>query len=175
MQLRRKNTKKVHCWVCQQAGFWVWPIENERMAAMVAVPVFTYPIMLHHSVPSLTHPIKQKQNLWLFVLCTYGFLGFLYVCLGIVPPLWLESQTLETISLNWVSSQPHQRKLISRYPVAMLCIYLYIWLSSTCRLSILHALRHNNYTIITLLVQLVVSTELVKNTVSYSMQHHMYG
>jgi len=90
---------------------------------LVAVPVFTYPIMLHHSVPSLTHPIKQKQNLWLFVLCTYGFLGFLYVCLGVVPPLWLKSYTQETISLNWVSSQPLQRKL-NRYPVAMLCLYI---------------------------------------------------
>ena len=78
---------------------------------LVAVPVFTYPIMLQHSVPSLTHPIKQKQHLWVFIFCTYAFLGFLYVCLGIVPPLWLKSTTQETITLNWVSSRLLKRKL----------------------------------------------------------------
>ena len=70
---------------------------------LIAIPVATYPFMLQHSVPSFTHPIKQKQHLWVFILSTFAFLGFLYLCLGIVPPLWLKFTTLETVTLNWVS------------------------------------------------------------------------
>jgi len=69
-----------------------------------AIPVVSYPFIFQHGVPSFTHPLKQKQRLWLFILCTHGFLGFLFLCLGIVPPLWLRSTTQETITLNWVSS-----------------------------------------------------------------------
>ena len=69
-----------------------------------AIPVVSYPFLFQHGVPSFTHPLKQKQRLWPFILCTHGFLGFLFLCLGIVPPLWLRSTTLEAITLNWVSS-----------------------------------------------------------------------
>jgi len=82
----------------------VLPNSSEWRELLVAIPVVSYPFIFQHSVPSFTHPLQQKQRLWLFILCTYGFLGFLFLCLGIVPPLWLRSTTQETITLNWVST-----------------------------------------------------------------------
>ena len=70
---------------------------------LVGVPLFTYPFLLHHSVPSLTNPIKQKQYLWQFILCTYGFLGICFLSLGVIVPLWFKAKTQETVTLNWVS------------------------------------------------------------------------
>ena len=82
----------------------VLPKQFEWRVWLVAIPVVSYPFQFQHGVPSFTHPLKQKQRLWLFILCTHSFLGFLFLCLGVVPPLWLRSTTQETITLNWVSS-----------------------------------------------------------------------
>ena len=70
---------------------------------LVAIPVCTWPFLLHQSIPSFTHPIKQKQHLWHFLLWTFVFVVIVLVVLGIVPPLWFSAETQETVSLNWVS------------------------------------------------------------------------
>ena len=70
---------------------------------LVAIPVLTYPFLLHHSIPSFTHPIGKKKYLWQFILCTYIFLAVLFLCLGVVVPLWFRAETQETVALNWVS------------------------------------------------------------------------
>lgn len=70
---------------------------------LVAIPVCTWPFLVHQSIPSFTHPIKQKQYLWHFCLCTFGFVVLILVILGVVPPLWFSAKTQETVSLNWVS------------------------------------------------------------------------
>ena len=70
---------------------------------LVAIPVLTYSLMLQHSVPSLTHPIGKKKYLWHFILCTYGFLGLCFLCLGVVVPLWFRAETQESVVFNWVS------------------------------------------------------------------------
>lgn len=69
---------------------------------LVVIPVCTWPFMLQYSIPSFTNPIRQKQYLWHFILCTYGFVVFLLVIMGSVPPLWFSAETQETV-LNWVS------------------------------------------------------------------------
>ena len=70
---------------------------------LVAIPVLTYPFLLHHSIPSFTHPIGKKKHLWQFILCTYIFLGACFLCLGVVVPLWFRAETQESVFLNWVS------------------------------------------------------------------------
>jgi len=70
---------------------------------LVAIPVCTWPFLVHQSIPSFTHPIKQKQYLWHFILCTFGFVVLILVIMGVVPPLWFSAETQETVSLNWVS------------------------------------------------------------------------
>ena len=70
---------------------------------LVFIPVFTYSLMLHHSIPSFTHPIGKKKYLWHFILCTYIFLGASFLCLGVVAPLWFRAETQESVVLNWVS------------------------------------------------------------------------
>ena len=69
----------------------------------LASAVFTYAFIVHQGVPSLTHPIKQKQYLhWLmvFVFCS---MGLCYLALGIIAPLWFRVTVQETITLNWVT------------------------------------------------------------------------
>ena len=69
---------------------------------LVAIPVLTYPFLLHHSIPSFTHPIGKKY-FWPFILCTYIFLGVCFLCMGVVVSLWFKAETQETVVLNWVS------------------------------------------------------------------------
>ena len=70
---------------------------------LVAIPVLTYPFLLHHSIPSFTHPIGKKKYLWQFILCTYIFLGACFLCLGVVVPLWFRAETQQSVVFNWVS------------------------------------------------------------------------
>ena len=70
---------------------------------LVAIPVLTYPFLLHHSIPSFTHPIGKKKYFWPFILCSYIFLGLCFLCLGIVVSLWFRAETQKTVVLNWVS------------------------------------------------------------------------
>ena len=91
-------------------------IKFDPIGWLVAIPVLTYSLMLHHSVPSLTHPIGKKKYLWHFILCTYGFLGLCFLCLGVVVPLWFRAETQESVVLNWVSG--HHKHIAT---------YNYIW------------------------------------------------
>ena len=70
---------------------------------LLAIPLLTFPFLLHHSIPSFTHPIGKKKYLWQFILCTYSFLGACFLCLGVVVPLWFRAETQESVVLNWVS------------------------------------------------------------------------
>ena len=78
---------------------------------LVAIPVLTYPFLLHHSIPSFTHPIGKKKYLWQFILCTYSFLGVCFLSLGVVVPLWFRAETQESVVLNWVSG--HHKHIAS--------------------------------------------------------------
>lgn len=68
-----------------------------------AIPVFTYTFILHQGIPSLTHPIRQKQYLRWLVIAMFVTAGVLYFSLGIIVPLWFRADVQETCTLNWVS------------------------------------------------------------------------
>ena len=87
---------------------------------LVAMPVITYAFTMHMGIPSLTHPIKQKQYLHWLILFTFGSVAFAYLSLGIVAPLWFRATTQETITLNWVS-----RKVVLLSP--FVCIQNTLW------------------------------------------------
>ena len=70
---------------------------------VTTVPIVAYAFIVHQGIPSLTHPIKQKQYFDWLILFTFGSIAFAYLSLGIVAPLWFRATTQETITLNWVS------------------------------------------------------------------------
>ena len=80
-----------------------WTGKFDPRGWLVAIPVLTYPFLLHHSIPSFTHPIGKKKYLWPFIFCTYIFLGVCFLCMGVVVSLWFKAETQETVILNWVS------------------------------------------------------------------------
>lgn len=71
---------------------------------IIAIPVFVYALTLHQGIPSLTHPIKQKQ--WLRGLFNVLFVSVvsIYGVLGLMVSLWFRNCTNETCTLNWVST-----------------------------------------------------------------------
>lgn len=69
---------------------------------LTTIPVFTYAFIIHQGIPSLTHPIRQKQYLRWFMVCMFGVAVFCYLSLGIITPLWFRAQVQETVTLNWV-------------------------------------------------------------------------
>ncbi len=70
---------------------------------MTSIPVFTYAIILHSGIPSLTHPIRQKQYIHWLVMAMFSTVGFCYFVLGIIVSLWFSADIQETCTLNWVS------------------------------------------------------------------------
>ena len=76
---------------------------------LTTIPVFTYAFIIHQGIPSLTHPIEQKQYLRWFMVCMFGIAGFCYLSLGIITPLWFRAQVQEIVTLNWVRKQPHSQ------------------------------------------------------------------
>jgi len=70
---------------------------------LTAIPVMIYSYMVHQTIPSLTHPIKEKKYLGWFMVCSFGFAGLCYLTLGVVVPLWFGDRTQETVTLSWVS------------------------------------------------------------------------
>ena len=70
---------------------------------LTAIPVFTYAFILHQGIPSLTHPIKQKQHLRWLTVAMFVTAGICYFSLGLVVPLWFKADIQETCTLNWVS------------------------------------------------------------------------
>ena len=88
-------------------------IKLDWRGCLVFIPVFTYSLMLHHTIPSFTHPIGKKKYLWQFILCTYSFLGACFLCLGVVVPLWFRAETQESVVLNWVSGHQLYTILVS--------------------------------------------------------------
>ena len=70
---------------------------------LAAIPVMTYSFTVHHSIPTLTHPIREKKYLRQFIVCAYSFVGLCYLSLGVVVPLWFRTKTQGTATLSWVS------------------------------------------------------------------------
>ena len=71
---------------------------------LTIIPVMVYSFIVHHSIPSLTHPIKEKKYLGWLMVYSFGFAGLCYLTLGVVVPLWFGDRTQETVTLSWVST-----------------------------------------------------------------------
>ena len=69
---------------------------------LISIPIFTYAHSLHVSIPSLTHPVKQKQWLGPFFHVLFIILGVCYMLLGLMASLWFRECIIETCTLNWV-------------------------------------------------------------------------
>jgi len=69
---------------------------------LTSVPVFTYAFIVHQGIPSLTHPIKQKQYFRLLIGIVFASIAFCYFSLGIIAPLWFRASVQEAVTLNWV-------------------------------------------------------------------------
>ncbi len=67
-----------------------------------AIPVFTYAFILHQGIPSLTHPIRQKQYMRYLIIAMFVTAGVCYFSLGIFVSLWFDAYVQETCTLNWV-------------------------------------------------------------------------
>ena len=72
---------------------------------ITVIPVMVYSFIVHHSIPALTHPIKQKKYLRWFMVCSFGLVGLCYLTLGVVMPLSFGPETQETATLSWVSKK----------------------------------------------------------------------
>ena len=70
---------------------------------ITVIPVMAYSFIVHHSIPALTHPIKEKKYLRWFMVCSFGLVGLCYLTLGVVMPLSFGPETQETATLSWVS------------------------------------------------------------------------
>ena len=70
---------------------------------LISIPIFTYAHSLHVAIPSLTHPIRQKQWFGFFFSVLYITLGVCYLLLGLMASLWFRDCIIETCTLNWVS------------------------------------------------------------------------
>ena len=70
---------------------------------MVAVPIMIYSHNLHQGIPSLSHPVREKQFLHYFFHVQFFLNLSMYLLLGIVVPLWYRDCLTETVTLNWVS------------------------------------------------------------------------
>ena len=70
---------------------------------LTIIPAMMYTFMVQHTIPTLTHPIKEKKYLGWVVMCSFTFVMLCYLTLGVVLPLWFGGETQGTLSLSWVS------------------------------------------------------------------------
>ena len=72
----------------------------EKWTALVSLLIASFNI--HSGIPSLTHPLRQKNQLRLMFDVLFIFLALLYILLGLTS-LWWRDCINENCSLNWVS------------------------------------------------------------------------
>ena len=70
---------------------------------LTTISVVTFAYTVHHSIPTLTHPIREKKYLRQFIVCAFCFVGLCYLSLGILVPLSFRTKTQEVATLSWVS------------------------------------------------------------------------
>ena len=78
-------------------------LEFDWRGWMVAIPIMIYSHNLHQGIPSLSHPVREKQYLHYFFHVQFFLNLFMYLLLGMVVPLWYRNCLTETVTLNWVS------------------------------------------------------------------------
>ena len=68
-----------------------------------SIPLFVFSVLLHQAIPSLTHPIRQKNLLRGHFNAVFITVGAIYVLLGILVALYFQDTINESAILNWVS------------------------------------------------------------------------
>jgi len=68
-----------------------------------AIPIMLFANMYQLGIPSLSHPIRQKKYLHYLVLVVTAVAFALYMCIGVILPLWFRATIEEVCMLNWVS------------------------------------------------------------------------
>ena len=79
---------------------------------LTSIPIFTYAHSLHSVIPSVSHPIRQKQWLGPFFHVLFVVLGVCYLLLGLMVSLWFRDCIIETCTLNWVRPSHHTNLII---------------------------------------------------------------
>ena len=69
---------------------------------LAIIPTMMYCFMVQHTIPTLTHPVKEKKYLRWLLVCSLSFVMLCYLSLGVVLPLWFRDETQETLTLSWV-------------------------------------------------------------------------
>ena len=70
---------------------------------LTAIPVIFYAQLMHSSISKLTHPVKHKEYLKVFMVAVVTTSGVLFLSVGITMALWFKKDTEETCTLNFVS------------------------------------------------------------------------
>lgn len=70
---------------------------------VVSVPVIVYAAAVHPTIPSLTHPIRQKKYLYHAIVIFFCIMSACYFSLGVVTPLLFKADIQQTVTLNFVS------------------------------------------------------------------------
>jgi len=68
-----------------------------------AIPIMLFANMYQLGIPSLSHPIRQKEYLHYLILVVMAVSFVSYICIGVVLPLWFRATIEEVCTLNWVS------------------------------------------------------------------------
>ena len=87
------------------------------------IPLLIASLNIHSSIPSLTHPLRQKNQLRSLLDVLYIFLGLLYASLGMMP-LWWRNCINENCSLNWVCTITHFVLAVNRVYCMTACFFL---------------------------------------------------
>ena len=70
---------------------------------LTSVPVIFYALLMHASIPKLTHPVEKKQQLKGLMLAVFSTAGVLFLFVGITVASWFKKDIEETCTLNFVS------------------------------------------------------------------------
>jgi hypothetical protein len=114
---------------------------------VAAIPVFVYAFILHQGIPSLTHPIKEKNWLRSYFNLLFFVITLFYLTLGLVVGFWFRDCTNETCTLNWhpFTSPSHSTAL------RVLSYYLILFPSiDVCSVFplLIHTIVNNIYTVV---------------------------
>ncbi len=68
-----------------------------------SIPLIFYAFLFVSGVPSLIHPIKQKNYLGSLFVVVVATISGLFVTLGVSGSLWFRANIEENCAQNWVS------------------------------------------------------------------------
>ena len=70
----------------------------------VTISAMTSALALHPAIPTLTHPIRQKNHVKALMRILFVAFTLIFMMIGVLVPLWWRNCINETCTLNWVST-----------------------------------------------------------------------